>query len=111
MDLPLNVHLLTLERLDHTHHLLRLEHQYPINEAPLNTTANVTLEVSLFLDIFSLSFHHLFKLTVTMHGSNLKGRLYKLDNLHTVYIRVFFAVCYNHLRNPFSVLLSLKRLW
>ena len=59
VDLPLNVHLLTLERLDHTHHLLRLEHQYPIDEAPLNTTANVTLEVSLFLDIFSLSFHHL----------------------------------------------------
>ena len=55
VDLPLNVHLLTLERLDHTHHLLRLEHQYPIDEAPLNTTANVTLEVSLFLDILSLS--------------------------------------------------------
>ena len=48
MDLPLNVHLLTLERLDHDHHLLRLEHQYPIDEAPLNTTVNVTLEVSLF---------------------------------------------------------------
>ena len=48
VDLPLNVHLLTLERLDHDHHLLRLEHQYPIDEAPLNTTVNVTLEVSLF---------------------------------------------------------------
>ncbi|CAI8046007.1 Lysosomal alpha-mannosidase, partial [Geodia barretti] len=44
VELPLNIHLLTLERLDHTHHLLRLEHQYPIDEAPLNTTANVTLE-------------------------------------------------------------------
>ena len=48
VDFPLNVHLLTLERLDHDHHLLRLEHQYPIDEAPLNTTVNVTLEVSLF---------------------------------------------------------------
>ena len=93
MELPLNIHLLTLERLDHTHHLLRLEHQYPIDEAPLNTTANVTLEVSLFLDILSLSlslsFHHLFKLTGTVHGSNLtslKGMVYKLDNLHTVYM-------------------------
>ena len=46
-DLPLNVHLLTLERLDHTHHLLRLEHQYPIDEAPLNYTVNVTLEVRI----------------------------------------------------------------
>ena len=42
---------------------------------------------SWYLISLSLSFHHLFKLTGTMHGSNLtslKGRLYKLDNLHTV---------------------------
>ena len=44
-DLPSNIHLLTLERLDHTHHLLRLEHQAQIDEAPLNNTATIQLEV------------------------------------------------------------------
>jgi lysosomal alpha-mannosidase len=43
-DLPLNVHLLTLERLDNAHHILRLEHQVPIDEAPLNFTVNLTLD-------------------------------------------------------------------
>jgi lysosomal alpha-mannosidase len=42
-DLPPNVHLLTLERLDHTHHLLRLEHQFQSNEQPYNNTVTVQL--------------------------------------------------------------------
>ena len=44
--LPLNVHLLTLEKLDHTHHLLRLEHMAQSDEFPLNNTASVQLDVS-----------------------------------------------------------------
>ena len=44
-DLPLNVHLLTLERLDHTHHLLRLGHQAQSDELPLNNTATIKLDV------------------------------------------------------------------
>ena len=48
VDLPPNIHLLTLEKINHTHHLLRLEHQVPIDEFPLNYTMNVTLGVSCY---------------------------------------------------------------
>ena len=48
-DLPPNVHLLPLERLDHTHQLLRLEHQFQSNEQPYNNTVAVQLAVSYII--------------------------------------------------------------
>ena len=46
-ELPLNVHLLTLQSLGGGSYLLRLEHQFEIDEAPWNDAVNVSLAVSL----------------------------------------------------------------
>ena len=45
-DLPLNIHLLTLQSLGSGNYLLRLEHQFEIDEAPWNEAVNVSLAVS-----------------------------------------------------------------
>ena len=49
-DLPYNVHLLTLQSLGDSggNVLLRLEHQFEINEAPYNNTVSVTLDGLFF---------------------------------------------------------------
>ena len=47
-ELPPNIHLLTLQSLDDGNFLLRLEHQFELDEAPWNEAVNVSLAVSCF---------------------------------------------------------------
>ena len=53
-ELPLNVHLLTLQSLGSGSYLLRLEHQFEIDEAPWNKPVTLSLAVSLFLQLLSV---------------------------------------------------------
>ena len=46
-ELPLNVHLLTLQFLGSGKYLLRLEHQLEMNETPWNEPVTLSLSVSL----------------------------------------------------------------
>ena len=46
-ELPHTVHLLTLQFLGDGKYLLRLEHQYEMDEAPMNETVTLSLSVSL----------------------------------------------------------------
>ena len=46
MELPPEVHLLTLELLEPNIYLLRLEHQFESNDPVYNTTVTVSLKVS-----------------------------------------------------------------
>ena len=45
-ELPPNVHLLTLQSLGDDSYLLRLEHQYAIDEPPFNKSLELSLSVS-----------------------------------------------------------------
>ena len=46
-ELPINVHLLTLQDLGDGDYLLRLEHQFEVDEGVYSNPVNVSLSVSL----------------------------------------------------------------
>ena len=46
-ELPPNIHLLTLQSLGGGSYLLRLEHQFEVDEAPWNEAVTISLAVSL----------------------------------------------------------------
>ena len=46
-ELPPNIHLLTLQSLGGGSYLLRLEHQFEMDEAPWNEAVTISLAVSL----------------------------------------------------------------
>lgn len=48
-ELPYNVHLLTLQSLGNGSYLLRLEHQFEMDEAPYNEPVTLSLTVSIYL--------------------------------------------------------------
>ena len=56
-ELPLNIHLLTLQSLGSGSYLLRLEHQFEADEAPWNESVTLSLAVRI-IDLFMGSVSH-----------------------------------------------------
>ena len=67
-ELPLNVHLLTLQSLGGGRYLLRLEHQFEIDEAPWNKPVTLSLAVSCY------GSSHMLYIIIIIHLVNYQHR-------------------------------------